>query len=254
MAESNNQESVHPVAESISADASIADRKRILIVDDEMQIARVLRTSLTSRGYEARVAADGEIAMDTIRDWSPDMIITDLSMPNINGIELCRRVRKNSRVPIIVLSVKAQETTKIEALDAGADGYITKPFSMQELLARVRALLRRAPAKIEPDKSILKQGDFVVDQELRSVSVRGEKIHLTPKEYDLLLYLLRNAGQVINRSTLLDAIWGEDAVQQNQYLHVFIGQLRKKIEPDPATPRYILTEPWVGYCFRPDGE
>ncbi len=153
-----------------------------------------------------------------------------------------------------MLSVKEQEGVKIEALDAGADDYITKPFSIHELLARVRASLRRVPVQNETDKNVVEEGDFVINQEAHSVSVRGAEVHLTPKEYDLLLYLLRNPGKVITHGTLLGAIWGANATQQNEYLRVFIGQLRKKIEPNPATPRYILTEPWIGYRFHPEGE
>src|SRR5579872_2302582 len=254
MPESYNADSRSLAGKAAANDSPMADHHRILIVDDEPQITRVLRTSLTSRGYEVRVAADGESAIDTFQDWHPDMIITDLSMPNMDGIELCRRVRQQSQAPIIVLSVKEQEGVKIEALDAGADDYITKPFSIHELLARVRASLRRVPVQNETDKNVVEEGDFVINQEAHSVSVRGAEVHLTPKEYDLLLYLLRNPGKVITHGTLLGAIWGANATQQNEYLRVFIGQLRKKVEPNPAAPRYILTEPWIGYRFHPDGE
>jgi two-component system KDP operon response regulator KdpE len=243
-----------PVDEATHPESSMPDRHRILIVDDEPQITRVLRTSLTSRGYEVRVAADGESAMDTFQDWHPDMVITDLSMPNMDGIELCRHIRQRSQAPIIVLSVKEQEAVKIEALDAGADDYITKPFSIHELLARVRASLRRAPVQVETDKNLIEEGDFAIDQQAHTVSVRGGEVHLTPKEYDLLLYLMRNPGKVITHGALLGAIWGANAVQQNEYLRVFIGQLRKKIEPNPSAPRYILTEPWIGYRFHPEGD
>ena len=254
MPESYNADSRSLANKAAANDSPMADHHRILIVDDEPQITRVLRTSLTSRGYEVRVAADGESAIDTFQDWHPDMIITDLSMPNMDGIELCRRIRQRSQAPIIVLSVKEQEATKIEALDAGADDYITKPFSIHELLARVRASLRRVPVPIETDKNVVHEGDFIIDQQAHSVSVRGEEVHLTPKEYELLLYLMRHPGKVITHGTLLGAIWGANAVQQNEYLRVFIGQLRKKVEPNPAAPRYILTEPWIGYRFHPDGE
>ena len=230
----------------------MSDSKRILIVDDEPQITRVLRRSLMSHGYDVRVASDGEAALQTFGDWPPDLVITDLSMPNMDGLKLCRQLRAISQLPIIVLSVKGEERTKVEALDAGADDYITKPFGMDELLARIRATLRRAPAVHADDATtVLEAGDFRVDLENRSVAVEGREIHLTPKEYDLMIYFLRYPGKVLTHRTLLAAIWGGVSVEQNEYLRVFVGQLRKKIEPDPATPRYILTEPWIGYRFDP---
>lgn len=226
-------------------------KQRILIVDDEPQITRVLRTGLTTRGYEVRVAADGESAIDTFNDWHPDLVITDLSMPNMDGIELCGRLRLMSQLPIIVLSVKGEEKTKVEALDAGADDYVTKPFGIEELLARVRATLRRAPASSTEDPIVLEAGDFHLDFESRAVTVNGKDIHLTPKEFELLAHLIKHAGKVLTHRKLLTAIWGGNYAEQNEYLRVFIGQLRRKIEPDPATPRYILTEPWIGYRFDP---
>lgn len=226
---------------------------RILIVDDEPQIARVLRTSLKTRGYDVRVAADGVSALETFGDWPPDLVVTDLAMPNMGGLELCRRLRAVSQVPIIVLSVRGEERAKVEALDAGADDYVTKPFGIDELLARVRATLRRATMNPgdEDAPTILEAGDFRVDLEGRAVTARGREIHLTPKEYDLLIYFVRHAGKVLTHRTLLAAIWGGNYVEQSEYLRVFVGQLRKKIESDPAKPRYILTEPWVGYRFDP---
>jgi two-component system KDP operon response regulator KdpE len=229
----------------------VAQKQRILIADDEPQITRVLRTGLTTRGYEVRVAADGESALDTFNDWHPDLVITDLSMPNMDGIELCGRLRLISQVPIVVLSVKGEEKTKVEALDAGADDYVTKPFGIEELLARVRAALRRAPSTSTEDTAVLEEGDFHLDFETRDVSVKGRDIHLTPKEFELLAHLIRHAGKVLTHRKLLTAIWGGNYAEQTEYLRVFIGQLRKKIEPDPATPRYILTEPWIGYRFDP---
>jgi two-component system, OmpR family, KDP operon response regulator KdpE len=228
-------------------------RQRILIVDDEPQITRVLRTGLTTRGYEVRVAADGESALDTFNDWHPDLVVTDLAMPNLDGLELCRRLRLVSQIPIIVLSVKGEEKTKVEALDAGADDFVTKPFSMEELLARVRATLRRAPAPSgeDVDPTVLEAGDFKLDVETRKVIVLGKEIHLTPKEFELLAHLIRHAGKVLTHRKLLTTIWGANYAEQTEYLRVFIGQLRKKIEPDPASPRYILTEPWIGYRFDP---
>lgn len=225
---------------------------RILVVDDESQIARVLRRSLAARGYEVQVASEGEEALEIFNAWTPDLVITDLSMPNMGGLELCRRVRATSQAPIIVLSVKGEERAKVEALDAGADDYVTKPFGMDELLARVRAALRRAPAPDGGEVREVEAGDFHVDPEARIVTVRGSEVHLTPKEYELLVYLIRHSGKVLTHRALLGAVWGGDYVEQTEYLRVFIGQLRKKIEPDPAKPRYILTEPWVGYRFNPE--
>lgn len=229
------------------------EKQRILIVDDEPQITRVLRRSLTSHDYDVRSAADGESALETFGDWRPDLVITDLSMPNVNGIELCRRLRKLSAVPIVVLSVKGEEKTKVEALDAGADDYVTKPFGMDELLARIRATLRRTTEHHvdDPAATALEAGHFRVDLEARSVTVGDRQVHLTPKEYDLLVYLIRHPGKVLTHRTLLAAVWGGNYVEQTEYLRVFIGQLRKKIENDSASPRYILTEPWIGYRFNP---
>jgi two-component system KDP operon response regulator KdpE len=224
---------------------------RILVVDDEPQITRVLRRSLATRGYEMQVAADGGEALDLFRRWVPDLVITDLSMPHIGGLELCRRLRAISPVPIIVLSVKGEEWIKVEALDAGADDYVTKPFGMPELFARVRAALRRGLAVPGSATTLIETGDFHVDLDARRITVRGQEVHLTPKEYDLLVYLIRHADKVLTHRILLGAIWGGDNVEQPEYLRVFIGQLRKKIEPDPAHPHYILTEPWIGYRFHP---
>jgi two-component system KDP operon response regulator KdpE len=226
--------------------------QRILVVDDETQIARVLRRGLSARGYEVQTASDGEEALNVFSRWSADLVITDLSMPQMGGLELCRHLRKLSQVPIIVLSVRGEERTKVEALDAGADDYVTKPFGIDELLARVRAALRRAPTAIAREVKNIALGDFHVDLEARSVSVRGGEVHLTPKEYELLVYLIRHAGKVLTHRVLLGAIWGGDYTEQTEYLRVFVGQLRKKIEADPSKPRYILTEPWIGYRFSAD--
>jgi two-component system, OmpR family, KDP operon response regulator KdpE len=229
----------------------VVQKQRILIADDEPQITRVLRTGLTTRGYDVRVAADGESALDTFNDWRPDLVVTDLSMPNMNGLELCRRLRLISQIPIIVLSVKGEERAKVEALDAGADDYVTKPFGIEELLARVRATLRRASSGSIEDATLLETGDFRLDLEARIVAVRGNEIHLTPKEFELLVHFLRHPGKVLTHRKLLTAIWGGNYAEQTEYLRVFIGQLRKKIEAEPGTPRYILTEPWIGYRFDP---
>lgn len=229
---------------------------RILIVDDEPQIARVLRTGLTAHGYDARVATDGVSALETFGEWQPDVVVTDLAMPNMDGLELCRRFRDVSQVPIIVLSVKGEERIKVEALDAGADDYVTKPFGIDELLARVRALLRRAGGGATAESAantILTKGDFHIDLDSRFVTVQGKEIHLTPKEYDLLIYFVSHPGKVLTQRTLLGAVWGGNFTEQSEYLRVFVGQLRKKIEPDPANPRYIITDPWIGYRFKPEG-
>jgi two-component system, OmpR family, KDP operon response regulator KdpE len=230
------------------------DRKeRILIVDDEAQIARVLRAGLTARGYEVRSASDGALALAALDEWGPDLVVTDLSMPGIDGIELCRRIRARSEVPVIVLSVKGEEQTKVAALDAGADDYVTKPFGMDELLARVRAALRRTAATAAPAANVLEAGDFRIDLEARSVAVRGEAVRLTPKEYELLVFLMRNAGKVLTHRAILSAVWGGNYVEQVEYLRVFVGHLRKKVEADPSKPRHVLTEPWTGYRFDPGG-
>lgn len=224
---------------------------RVLVVDDEPQIRRVLRLALTAQGFDVRVAADSESALDTLRDWPPDLVITDLSMPGSDGIELCKRVRQQSTVPIIVLSVKGEERTKVAALDAGADDYVTKPFGTDELLARVRVAFRRSPSAATTERSRLVVGDFAIDVAAHTVSVADRDVHLTPKEFELLAHFAKHAGKVLTHRALLGAIWGGDSVEQVEYLRVFVGQLRKKIEPDPAQPRYLLTEPWVGYRLDP---
>jgi two-component system KDP operon response regulator KdpE len=229
-----------------------ADEKgNILVVDDEPQITRVLKTTLTSLGYGTRTAGDGDEAVQIMKEWSPDLVITDLRMPNMDGLALCRHIRAQSRVPIIVLSVRGEERTKVEALDCGADDYVNKPFSTPELLARVRAALRRALVPEQPETALIETGDFRIDVEARNVRVKGREVHLTPKEFDLLIYLARHAGKVVTHRNLLAAVWGENSVQQPEYLRVFVGHLRKKIEADESEPRYIVTEPWVGYRFEP---
>lgn len=227
----------------------MAEPRRILVVDDETQITRVLRTSLSSHGYDVRVANDGETALEIMKDWSPDLVITDLSMPNMDGLELTRRLRTKAQVPIVILSVRGEERTKVQALDAGADDYVTKPFGMEELLARVRATLRRAQSA-EQDSARIEAGDFVIDSAAHKVTVRGKEVHLTPKEFELLQYLGRHPGKVITHRVLLGTIWGGQSTEQVEYLRVFVGQLRRKLDPD-GSRQYILTEPWVGYRFEP---
>ena len=226
-------------------------KKNILVVDDEAQISRVLKTTLSARGYGVRTASDGVQGLHEFRTWTPDLIITDLRMPNMDGLELCRTVRSESHTPIIVLSVKGEENVKVEALDAGADDYVTKPFGVNELLARVRAALRRTTAAENPDAPIIDVGDFHIDIPCRLVKVKDEGIHLTPKEFDVLVYLARHPDKVITHRTLLAAVWGPNSVEQTEYLRVCIGHLRKKLEPDETSPRYIVTDPWVGYRFEP---
>jgi len=223
--------------------------ERILVLDDETQITRVLRASLNAQGYDVRIANDPEEALLLFDEWKPDLMVTDLMMPGMTGIEVCRAIRRKSTTPILVLSVRDQERSKVEALDAGADDYVTKPFNIQELLARIRAHLRRAP---ERSTSAVELGDFVVDPNAHSVTVGGNALHLTPKEFDLLLYFARNAGKVLTHRALLTAVWGAQSAHQPEYLRVFVSQLRRKLEADSAK-QYIQTEPWVGYRFLPEG-
>jgi two-component system, OmpR family, KDP operon response regulator KdpE len=225
---------------------------KILIVDDEPQILRVLRTSLTTQGYVLRVVANGVEGLLAVREWEPELVITDLAMPQMDGVSLCREIRAFSKVPILVLSVRNQDAIKIEALDAGADDYITKPFSIQELLARVRAHLRRSEANAPETQQVITAGDFVIDVPQHRVVVRGQDVHLTPKQFDLLVCLAEHPGQVLTHRALLQAVWGTNA-DQPEYLRVHIGQVRKKIELTDE-PRYIITEPWIGYRFRPTGD
>jgi len=223
---------------------------RILVVDDEPQITRVLRTSLQGSGHEVMVASDGVDALEQFMKAQPELVITDLAMPRMDGIELTREIRERSQVPIIVLSVRNQDAAKVAALDEGADDYMTKPFSIQELMARVRVQARRAAAGSDARETSIEVGDFKIDVGRHQVMVRGEEIHLTPKEFDLMLYFARNADRVLTHKVLLRAIWGLAGANQPEYLRVLIAQLRKKIEPG-GEPRYVHSEPWVGYRFSP---
>jgi two-component system KDP operon response regulator KdpE len=222
---------------------------RILVIDDEPQITRVLRAALSAQGFDVRTANDPEEGLRTFADWPPDLVITDLMMPGLSGVEVTRAIRAHGPTPVLVLSVREHERSKVEALDAGADDYVTKPFGIQELLARVRAHLRRAP---ERTTSAIETGDFVVDTSAHSVTVQGKPIHLTPKEFDLLVHLARHAGKVITHRALLTSVWGAQSAHQPEYLRVFVGQLRKKLEGETGK-QYIQTEPWVGYRFMPEG-
>jgi len=228
-------------------------RRNILVVDDEAQITRVLKTTLSAQGYGIRTAADGMQALLEMKSWPPDLVITDLRMPNLDGLELCKQIRRHSRIPIIVLSVKGEETIKIEALDAGADDYITKPFSVNELLARVRAALRRTNTDQQSENAVIDLGDFHIDIPGRRVEVRKQEVHLTPKEFDVLVHLAKHPDRVVTHRALLAAVWGPNSVEQTEYLRVCVGHLRKKLERDETVPHYIVTEPWVGYRFQPEG-
>lgn len=225
--------------------------ERILVVDDEPQITRVLRHALEAQGFEVRVANSAEAGLAEFNQFHPALVVTDLAMPSMDGIQLCSRIRLASQLPILVLSVKGEEQTKVRALDAGADDYVTKPFGIDELLARVRALLRRAEPPSAARRQRLEVGDFVVDPESRRIFVVGRELSLTPKEFDLLLYLISNPGRVLTHKDILTAVWGRNSASQVEYLRVFVGQLRKKIEQEPHDPRYLKTEPWIGYRFDP---
>lgn len=221
---------------------------KILVVDDAQQVRRVLRTALSAEGYTIYEAGNGEEALNSLRESPPDIVLLDVNMPVMDGLETCREIRRTSDVPIVMLTVRNAEKDKVLALDAGADDYVVKPFGMQELLARIRASLRRRlPAgKLPPFVS----KDLSVDFEARQVTVRGEEVHLTPKEFELLRHLIASAGKPLTHRRLLQAVWGPDYGDEPEYLRVMVNQLRKKIEADPGHPKWILTEPWVGYRFQ----
>jgi len=222
---------------------------RILLVDDEISIQRTMAPLLRSRGYEVLVAGTAREALASADSDHPDLIILDLGLPDIDGIEVCRRMRARASTPILVLSARNAEKDKVRALDEGADDYVTKPFSPEELLARVRAALRRTTAGDASETGQLQCGDLVVDFDRRRAVRAGADIRLTPKEFDLLALMVHHAGQVVTHRVILKTIWGPHAVDQPEHLRVLMGQLRKKIEPDPARPQYLLTEPWIGYRF-----
>jgi two-component system KDP operon response regulator KdpE len=224
---------------------------RILVVDDEPQIRRSLQVNLERTGYAVTTAASGDEALTAFHNRPPEVVILDLLMPGINGIEVVRRIRESSSVPIIVLSAVGEEARKVEALELGADDYMTKPFGMDELLARIRAVLRRA-AGAYTARAVFSAGDLCVDFERRQVTLHQQPVKLTPTEYDLLKYLITHAGKVLTHRMILQAVWGQGYIDQAQYLRVFIGQLRKKLERDATRPQFILTDPGVGYRFRAD--
>ena len=223
---------------------------RILIVDDEPQIRRVMRTTLAAQGYVVDDARSGEEALQRIREDKPDLILLDMNMPGMGGLEACRQIRATSDAAIIMLTVRDSEQDKVGALDAGADDYVVKPFHTHELLARIRAALRRLPVSPDPGSHLIMLDGIEINLSTRRVTVNGESVRLTPKEFDLLQYLVSNPNVPIPHAKLLQAVWGPDYGGQVEYLRVFVNQLRKKIEPEPAKPRYILTEPWVGYRLR----
>jgi two-component system, OmpR family, KDP operon response regulator KdpE len=227
----------------------MASRATILVVDDEPPIRRLLRTSLTAQGYDVLEATGGQEAIDAAEREKPDLVILDLGLPDLGGIEVIRVVRQRTSVPIIVLSVRDDERGKVEALDLGADDYVTKPFGVDELVARMRTALRHR-FQAQGEKPVFTAGDLAVDLVRRSVKRGGEEVHLSPKEYDLLAELVANAGKVLTHRHILSKVWGPAHTEDAQYLRVFIRNLRSKLETDPARPRLILTEPGVGYRLR----
>jgi two-component system KDP operon response regulator KdpE len=222
---------------------------RVLLVDDEVSIQRSVAPLMSSRGYEVRTAGTGARALEEFDAWQPDLVVLDLGLPDIEGAEVCRRIRATSQVPIVILSARGAEREKVDALDRGADDYITKPFGPEELLARIRTALRRVFKPEEPETGRIEAGDLVIDFDRRRVIRGGEELRLTPKEFDLLALLARNTGRVLTHRAILKAIWGGTAVDQPEHLWVLVRQLRKRIETDPSHPRYVLSEPWVGYRF-----
>ena len=220
---------------------------KVLVVDDDPQIRRVMKATLVGHGYEVIEARTGEEALEKMPAEMPNLVLLDMNMPGMGGLETCRAVRGGSDIPVIILSVRNTEKDKVAALDAGADDYVTKPFSIEELLARIRAALRRSSPESGPHAFSSPQ--LEIDFETRRVRARGGDVRLTPKEFELLRYLVAHAGKPVTHRELLQAVWGPDSGDDPEYLRVFINQVRKKIEPDPAKPRFILTEPWVGYRF-----
>ena len=224
----------------------------VLLVDDEVSLQRTMAPLLRSRGYEVTVAGTGGEALEALERDPADLVVLDLGLPDMDGLEVCRRIRLRWDVPIVVLSARGAEKDKVQALDEGADDYVTKPFGPDELLARVRAALRRTIGADRAASGQMRRGDLTIDFDRRRV-VRGEtEIRLTPKEFELLALMAQHAGRVLTHRTILKAIWGPNAVDQPEHLRVLMGQLRKKLEPDPARPRYLRTDPWVGYRFASD--
>jgi two-component system KDP operon response regulator KdpE len=227
---------------------------RILLVDDEAAIQRAVGPLLRSRGYEVDVAGTGAEALGMFESRTPDLIVLDLGLPDLEGTDVCRRIRAKSAVPIIVLSARSAEGDKVNALDLGADDYVTKPFGPEELLARIRVALRRAGSEEPADSGVFRAGDLTIDYDRRRVHRNDTEIRLTPKEFELLSLLVRNHDRVLTHRAILKAVWGPNAVEQPEHLWTLVAQLRKKIEPDPAAPKYLLSEPWVGYRFVASGQ
>jgi two-component system KDP operon response regulator KdpE len=227
----------------------------ILVVDDEPQLRRAMKATLTDLGYSVIESKSGEEALEVLRHDTPDLILLDLNMPGIGGLETCRAIRETSEVPIIVLSVRDTERDKVQVLDAGADDYVTKPFGIQELLARIRAAIRRLPSSNDAPERVVVSPELEIDFAARRAIVSGKSVRLTPKEFDLLKFLVDHANKPIAHRKLLQTVWGPDYGDEVEYLRVVVNQLRKKLEPVPAKPQYLLTEPWVGYRFAmPSGE
>lgn len=222
---------------------------KILVVDDDPQIRRVMKATLVAHSYEVIEARTGEDALEIAPREMPSLVLLDMNMPGIGGLETCRALRSGSDIPVIILSVRNTEKDKVAALDAGADDYVTKPFGIEELLARIRAALRRSPLSADSGPRTFHSSDLEIDFSTRQVRAHGVDVRLTPKEFDLLRYLVQNEGKPVTHRELLQAIWGPDYGNEPEYLRVFVNQLRKKIEANPAKPKYILTEPWVGYKF-----
>jgi two-component system KDP operon response regulator KdpE len=221
---------------------------RILLVDDEPNIQMAVRPLLASSGYDVISAITGRGALEAVDRHTPDVVVLDLGLPDMDGVDVCRLIREGRNVPVIVLSARGAEKDKVRALDAGADDYVTKPFGSEELLARIRVALRRVDVATGPGPITI--GDLAIDRERRSVLRAGEEIRLTPKEFELLVFLAQHAGRVLTHRMILKAVWGPNAIDQPEQLRVLVASLRKKIEPDPARPTYILTEPWVGYRLK----
>jgi two-component system KDP operon response regulator KdpE len=225
-------------------------KPRILVIDDEPQIGRMLRTQLSARGYEVEHVGTGSDGLVAAGEQTPDLILLDLGLPDMDGIEVARRLREWCTIPIIYLTVRDDERTKVHALDVGGDDYVTKPFGLPELLARIRAVMRRKMEQPSTPSSVFESGDLRVDFTARQVTVAGAEVRLTPTEYELLRMFILHADKTVTHRQLLTQIWGPEATTETQYLHVFIRQLRRKLEPDPSQPRHFVTEPGVGYRFR----
>jgi two-component system, OmpR family, KDP operon response regulator KdpE len=251
---SSSLSTVRPHGSQVPAGPQRGSSTRVLVIDDEPEIWRAVRAGLTGAGFTAEWASTGAEGLEIVARWHPDVVILDLTLPDLDGIEVCRQIRSWSQIPIIVLSVRGGDADKVTALELGADDYLTKPFSMAELVVRVRVALRHAvhTSGSSDKEARFQTGALVIDFERRQVSVDGREVHLTPIEYDLMKYLAINAGRVLTHRAILRAVWGPAYEQEIHYLRVFFNQLRRKIEPDPSRPRYLLTELGIGYRLRAD--